>query len=46
MTPARQLTLTALPDIPLIKPGDDLSAIILNSLADAGLQLPVFRHGP
>jgi coenzyme F420-0:L-glutamate ligase/coenzyme F420-1:gamma-L-glutamate ligase len=39
MTPARQLTLTALPDIPLIKPGDDLCAIILNALADAGLQL-------
>ncbi len=34
-----QLTLTALPDIPLIKPGDDLCAIILNALADAGLQL-------
>lgn len=39
MTPARQLTLTALPDIPLIEPGDDLCAILLNALADAGLQL-------
>ncbi len=34
-----QLILTALPNIPLIQPGDDLSTIILNSLADAGLQL-------
>ena len=33
------LTLTALPNIPLIQPGDDLCAIILKSLADAGLQL-------
>jgi len=34
-----QLTLTALPNISLIQPGDDLSNIILNSLAEAGLQL-------
>ena len=33
------LTLTALPDIPLIQPGDNLVNIILRSLADAGLQL-------
>ncbi len=33
------LTLTALPNIPLIQPGDDLCALILKSLADAGLQL-------
>ena len=34
-----QLTLTALPNIPLIKPGDDLVAIILKSLVEAQLQL-------
>lgn len=34
-----QLTLIALPNIPLIQPGDDLCAIILNSLAEAELQL-------
>ncbi|MEK7278753.1 MAG: coenzyme F420-0:L-glutamate ligase [Chloroflexota bacterium] len=34
-----QLVLTALPNIPLIKPGDDLCAIILESLAEAGLHL-------
>jgi coenzyme F420-0:L-glutamate ligase/coenzyme F420-1:gamma-L-glutamate ligase len=33
------LTLTALPNIPLIQPGDDLAAIILTSLAEAGLTL-------
>jgi coenzyme F420-0:L-glutamate ligase / coenzyme F420-1:gamma-L-glutamate ligase len=36
---ARQLTLTALPDIPLIQPGDDLGAIILRALAAAELSL-------
>ena len=34
-----QLVLTALPNIPLIKPGDDLCAIILASLTEAGLRL-------
>lgn len=33
------LNLTALPNIPLIQPGDNLVNIILKSLADAGLQL-------
>jgi coenzyme F420-0:L-glutamate ligase / coenzyme F420-1:gamma-L-glutamate ligase len=33
------INLTALPDIPLIQPGDDLSSIIQKSLAQAGLQL-------
>ncbi|MBI3241305.1 MAG: coenzyme F420-0:L-glutamate ligase [Chloroflexi bacterium] len=39
MASAYQLTLTALPNIPLIQPGDDLSNIILKSLAETGLQL-------
>ncbi|HEX7587317.1 MAG TPA: coenzyme F420-0:L-glutamate ligase [Anaerolineae bacterium] len=34
-----QLTLTALPDIPLIQRGDDLAAIILHGLHDANLAL-------
>ncbi|CAG0947323.1 partial coenzyme F420-0:L-glutamate ligase / coenzyme F420-1:gamma-L-glutamate ligase, partial [Anaerolineae bacterium] len=34
-----QLTLTALPNIPLIQRGDDLAAIILRGLTDAGLAL-------
>jgi coenzyme F420-0:L-glutamate ligase/coenzyme F420-1:gamma-L-glutamate ligase len=34
-----QLTLTALPDIPLIRRGDDLAAIILHGLGDATLVL-------
>lgn len=34
-----QLTLTALPDIPLIQPGDDLIAVTLAGLARAGLAL-------
>ena len=34
-----QITLTALPDIPLIQPGDDLVAIALAGLARAGLTL-------
>ena len=33
------LTLTALPDIPLVKPGDHLVTIILHSLANAGIYL-------
>ncbi len=36
---ATQLTLTAVPGIPLIHPGDDLAAIILQRLTDAGLSL-------
>jgi len=35
----QSLTLTALPHIPLIQPGDDLCAIILKSLAEAEIQL-------
>ncbi|HEX7593293.1 MAG TPA: coenzyme F420-0:L-glutamate ligase, partial [Anaerolineae bacterium] len=34
-----QLTLTALPNIPLIQRGDDLAAIILRGLAEANLAL-------
>ncbi len=34
-----QLTLTALPNIPLIKTGDDLVALLLTSLVEAQLQL-------
>lgn len=34
-----QLALTALPDIPLIQPGDDLAGIILASLDACGLRL-------
>jgi coenzyme F420-0:L-glutamate ligase/coenzyme F420-1:gamma-L-glutamate ligase len=33
------LTLTALPDFPLVKPGDHLVTIILHSLASAGIYL-------
>ncbi len=36
--PAR-LTLTALPGIPLIQPGDDLAAILLEALGRAGVKL-------
>lgn len=36
MTEPLKLALTALPGIPLIKPGDDLTAIILTALADSG----------
>ncbi len=39
MTQPAQLTLTALPGIPLIQPGDDLASIILGSLREAGLSL-------
>ena len=39
MTKARQLCLTALPGIPLVQPGDDLAAFILNALAQADLSL-------
>lgn len=34
-----QLTIAAVPDIPLIRPGDDLAAIILERLAAAGMAL-------
>ncbi len=34
-----QLTLTALPNVPLIQRGDDLAAIILRGLAEAGIAL-------
>lgn len=34
-----QLTITAIPNIPLIQPGDDLAAIILDRIATAGLNL-------
>ena len=34
-----QMTLTAIPGIPLIRPGDELAEIILQCLADAGLSL-------
>jgi len=34
-----QLTLTAVPGIPLIRPGDDLAAIILHCLHESGLLL-------
>ena len=37
------LTLTGLPGIPLVQPGDDLSAIVLAALARAGLQLRKLR---
>jgi coenzyme F420-0:L-glutamate ligase/coenzyme F420-1:gamma-L-glutamate ligase len=39
MIPSRQLTLTALPGVPLIKQGDDLGALILDALARANLTL-------
>ncbi|NOZ05552.1 MAG: coenzyme F420-0:L-glutamate ligase [Chloroflexi bacterium] len=39
---APQLTLIAIPGIPLIQPGDDLAAIILQRLTDANLNL---HHG-
>ena len=39
MSPPESVTLTALPDIPLIRPGDDLAPLILSSLTFAGLSL-------
>lgn len=39
MVSARSLTLTALPGIPLIRLGDDLTALIMAGLARAGLSL-------
>ena len=35
--PAPTLTLTAIPDLPLIEPGDDLAAILIDGLARAGI---------
>ncbi len=35
--PAPALTLTAIPDLPLIEPGDDLAAILIDGLARAGI---------
>ena len=37
--PARALTLTAIPDLPLVGPGDDLAAILIDGLARAGIAL-------
>lgn len=37
MNPHYSVTLTAIPDIPLIKKGDDVGAIILKCASDAGL---------
>jgi coenzyme F420-0:L-glutamate ligase/coenzyme F420-1:gamma-L-glutamate ligase len=34
-----QLSLTALPDLPLVEPGDDLAALILTALRQTGLTL-------
>ncbi len=39
MTASRQLTLTALPGIPLVRQGDDLGALIGQAIARAGLSL-------
>lgn len=36
---ARQLIFTALPGMPLVKPGDNLAGLILEGLARAGIQL-------
>ena len=35
--PAPRLTLTAIPDLPLVEPGDDLAAILIDGLARAGI---------
>lgn len=35
--PAPALTLTAIPDLPLIEPGDDLAAILIDGLVRAGI---------
>ena len=35
--PAPTLTLTAIPDLPLVEPGDDLAAILIDGLARAGI---------
>lgn len=39
MTPGRSLHLTALPDFPLVQPGDDLARLIVPALQAAGLRL-------
>jgi len=35
--PAPALTLTAIPDLPLVEPGDDLAVILIDGLARAGI---------
>ncbi len=35
--PAPTLTLTAIPDLPLVEPGDDLAGILIDGLARAGI---------
>ena len=35
--PAPRLTLTAIPDLPLVAPGDDLAAVLIDGLARAGI---------
>ena len=35
--PAPALTLTAIPDLPLVEPGDDLAAILIDGLGRAGI---------
>ena len=37
MTPARKLTLTAIPGLPEVKPGDDLAALITAAVEENGL---------
>lgn len=39
MSPQAQMTLIALPDFPLVEPGDDIAALVLSSLASADLVL-------
>lgn len=39
MTQSTQLTLVALPGIPIVQPGDDLARLIIAGLKNAGLQL-------
>jgi coenzyme F420-0:L-glutamate ligase/coenzyme F420-1:gamma-L-glutamate ligase len=39
MSQPEAVTLTALPGIPLIRPGDDLAPLILSSLSSAGMKL-------
>ena len=38
-SPAPSLTLTALPSIPHVRPGDDVAALLLDALGRAGLAL-------
>lgn len=39
LSPLTQITLTGLPGLPLVRPGDDLAALIAASLADAAFDL-------